>query len=253
MPGQLEGKVAIVTGSSRGIGKALAKGFAAEGARVVVTGRTLSSSDPEAHTAERTAREIAEAGGEAVAVRCDTQIEADAEAVVARALDAYGAVDVLVNNAGLWAPDSITGITVEMWQEVLRTNVDGVHFCTRAVLPHMLERGSGTIINMTSGASKGTKGASSVYSVSKLALDSYTQNLASELADKGIAVNALNPGYTKTEGLVARAGDRDMSGVPATEEKRIIPACIWMARQQGNAFTGQVVDESAFGDTWPPK
>ena len=250
MPDELAGKVAIVTGSSRGIGKAIAKGFASEGAEVVVTGRTTGITDPEALTVDRTVREIEEAGGSALALPCDVTSEADVNAMVASAIDRFGRVDVLVNNAGvLWRPGLLETPSAK-WNEIVRTNLDGVYFGIKAVLPQMMERRSGSIISITSGRAHSEDGESTAYAATKAGLDRLTIKLATELKEYGIAVNALEPGATSTERLVA-TNPSFAAGWLRAEEKRIIPACIWLASHApGAGFTGRVVDEKEFGDTW---
>ena len=254
MANALAGKVAIVTGSSRGIGKSIAKAFAAEGALVTVTGRTLSSDDPEAFTAERTAREIEDAGGIAVPFQVDMTAPAGIETMVMRTMERFNAVDVLVNNAGVLWRGGILDTPLAMWDEVVGTNLDGVHYCTREVVPIMIRQRSGAVINISSGAAQQTGAQLSVYSVTKAALNSYSQNLAAEVKDFGISVNALNPGFTKTETTWKRWPGRDLTSVATSDEKKINPACIWLATEAAEAgFTGQIVDEKEFGDAWPSR
>ena len=251
MPNALTGKVAIVTGSSRGIGKAIAKGFASEGAEVIVTGRSTGSTDPEALTVDRTVREIEEAGGRALALRCDVTSEADVNAMVASAVERYGRVDVLVNNAGvLWRPGLLETAAAK-WNEILRTNLDGPYYGIKAVLPQMMERRSGSIISITSGRANTDDGESTAYAAGKSGLDRLTIKLATEVKEYGIAVNALDPGATFTERLMA-SNPEVAAKRQRTEDKNIVIGCIWLASQAAGAgFTGRVVDEKEFGDTWP--
>ena len=244
----LADRVAIVTGSSRGIGRAIALGFAKAGARVVVAGRT---SDPKAHplSVEGTAKEIQDAGGEAISVLCDVTRQADTLNLVEQTLAAWGRVDILVNNAGVLWGYGLLETPADKWNEIIRTNVDGVYFCTKAVLPAMIEQGGGSLINISSGRSRSEDARSIAYAASKAAVSRLSIKLAAELKPHNIAVNALDPGATLVERSSTSGGDR--SNWKRPEEKNIIPACIFLAQQRGDGFTGQEVDESEFGKTWP--
>ena len=250
MPGQLDGKVAIVTGSSRGIGKAIAKGFAKEGAKVVVCGRT-SSAEPGALSVEGTVQEIEQEGGQALAVACDVTSESDVNAMVERALREWSQVDVLVNNAGILWRRGLLETTSDKWNEIIRTNLDGPYYCSMAVLPGMMERRSGSIIGITSGRAYSEDGESTAYAATKAGLDRLTVKLATELREHGIAVNALEPGATLTERLLDFNPQMDVTGWQRAEEKKIIPACVYLASLSGNEFTGRIVNQAEFGTTWP--
>jgi gluconate 5-dehydrogenase len=243
----LDGKVAIVTGSSRGIGRAIALGFAREGARVVVVGRT---SDPGAAalTIEGTAREIAEAGGKAMAVRCDITQEAEVHGLVQEVIDRWGAIDVLVNNAGVTWAYGLLETPPAKWNEIMRTNVDGLYHCSLAAAPQMIAAGGGAIVNISSGRGRSEDARSVAYAASKAAVTRLSIKFAAEMQPHNVAVNVLDPGAT----LVERASTgSDRSGWKRPEEKKIIPACIFLAQQRGDGFTGHEVSEADFEVTWP--
>jgi citronellol/citronellal dehydrogenase len=195
----LPGKVAIVTGASRGIGRGLASGLAAAGAKVVCAARTTAEHPSELPgTIDETAAAIRAVGGDALAVRCDIGNADDITALVDATLAAYGRLDVLVNNAMTPTRGLFSDITVEMWDESMRINVRSLFLTAHAAAGPMRERGSGSIINISSGAADpnitGMPPGFLTYSVAKAALERFSTALAIELAPMGIAVNALRPG-----------------------------------------------------------
>ncbi len=188
----LQGKVAIVTGGSRGIGRAVAERLARAGARVVVSSRKLEN-------AEEAAQAIQAAGGEALAIAAHVGYTDQVEALVARTLETYGRIDILVNNAAT-NPHFGPILTADegQWDKILDTNVKSAFRVTQAVVPHMQAQGGGKIINMASVAGLRPSPLMGVYSVSKAALIMLTQVLAVELAPHNIQVNAIAPGVIKT-------------------------------------------------------
>jgi 3-oxoacyl-[acyl-carrier protein] reductase len=189
---KLTGKVAVVTGASKGIGAAIAKALAAEGASVVVN--YASSKEG----AETVVAAIAKAGGKAIAVGGDVSKTAEAQAVIDAAVKAFGRLDILVNNAGVYEFSPIEGITEEHFHRHFNINVLGPLLTTQAAVKHLAEGGS--IINIGSGVSRVTPPNSAVYTGTKGALDAITGVLARELGPKKIRVNSLNPGIVETEG-----------------------------------------------------
>jgi NAD(P)-dependent dehydrogenase (short-subunit alcohol dehydrogenase family) len=184
----LSGKVAIVTGSGRGLGCAMARGLGAAGAAVVTCSRTLAE-------AERTAAQIRDAGGRAIAVRADTCDRASAEELVASAAGEFGHVDVLVNNAGIDRIEPAADVSDENLLTVIQTNLVGYFHCAQAAGRRMLAAGRGSIINISSIAGRvGIAGLTS-YSVSKGGVDQLTRVMALEWATRGVRVNAIAPGY----------------------------------------------------------
>lgn len=191
---RLEGKVAIVTGASRGIGRAIALRLAREGAAVVVNYRT------QAVAAEETVAEIGRSGGEATAVQADVADRAAAERLAARALERYGGIDVLVNNAGIMYKSDVLNFNTDEFQQMRNTNVGGVIHSVAAVAPHMKAQKSGSIVNLVSIAALGTAvQGTTFYAATKAAVAILTKRFALELGPFGINVNAVSPGFIVTD------------------------------------------------------
>jgi 3-oxoacyl-[acyl-carrier protein] reductase len=190
---KLSGKVAVVTGASKGIGAGIAKALGAEGASVVVN----YASDKAG--ADKTVAEITKAGGKAVAVGASVAKSADIDTLFFETKKAFGKVDILVNNAGVYSFSPLEAITEEEINRIYSTNVTGLLLTTKAALPLFPSEG-GSIINIGSVVSELTPPASAIYSGSKGAVDTITRVLAKELGPKKIRVNAVNPGLTITEG-----------------------------------------------------
>jgi 3-oxoacyl-[acyl-carrier protein] reductase len=189
---KLAGKVAVVTGASKGIGAAIAKSLAAEGASVVVN---YASSKSGARTVVDS---ITAAGGKAVAVGGDVSKAADAQGIIDAAIKNYGRLDILVNNSGVYEFSAIEEVTEEKFHRMFNINVLGLLLTTQAALKHISEGGS--IINIGSVVSRTTPAASAIYTGTKGAVDAITGVLARELGPKKIRVNTLNPGLVETEG-----------------------------------------------------
>lgn len=187
----LKGRVAIVTGSARGIGAETARMLAQEGMAVVITDLDLDA-------ATETARGIESAGGKAIAVQCDVRNEEQVRNMVGAGKDAFGSVDVLVNNAGLVKDRTILKMDEADWDLVLNVTLKGSFHCVRAALPHMHEKGWGRIINISSRALFGNPGQAN-YSTAKAGIIGFTRALSLEQARKGVTVNAIAPGYIETE------------------------------------------------------
>lgn len=247
--GKLDSKVAIVTGASRGIGKAVAIAFAKEGAKVVVAARTEEEGGRLPGTIHQTVEEVKAAGGEAIAVRTDVTDEQSVEAMVNRTIEEFGNIDVLVNNAGILFNSNIVDTPLRRWELILRVNVTGPFLCAKAVLPKMMEQRSGSIINMSSGAASSRSPAGVPYAVTKAALERFTFGLAEEVREYNIAVNALTPGMIKTEAAVYLQVTDDWSGwrPPAV----VGPPAIFLAIQDAKSFTGRLVHTPEFRQTWP--
>jgi 3-oxoacyl-[acyl-carrier protein] reductase len=192
---KLTGKVAVVTGASKGIGAAIAKSLAAEGASVVVN---YSSSKSGARTVVDS---ITAAGGKAVAVGGDVSKAAEAQGIIDAAINNYGRLDILVNNSGVYEFDAIEAITEAKFHRMFNINVLGLLLTTQAALKHIGEGGS--IINIGSVVSRITPPTSAIYTGTKGAVDAITGVLARELGPKNIRVNAINPGMVETEGVQA--------------------------------------------------
>ena len=197
--GPLTGKVAIVTGSSRGIGEAIARRFAIAGAKVVVTARTVEVRDERLPgTVHSVAAAIRDAGGEAQAVAANLQKKPDREQLVAAALDAYGQVDLLVNNAAILVPGATVDFPERYFDRMFEILVKAPHHLCQLTLPGMIERGGGSVLNISSRAAIHPKVGQrsydgAVYGMTKAAIERFTTGLAAEMFDHGISVNALSP------------------------------------------------------------
>lgn len=189
---KLSNKVAVVTGASKGIGAAIAKSLAAEGASVVVNYASSKNG------ADKVVADIAEAGGKAVAVGGDVSRAVDAQAIIDAAIKNYGRLDILVNNSGVYEFAPLEAITEEHFHRHFNVNVLGLLLTTQAAAKHLGEGGS--VINVSSVVSRITPPNSAVYTGTKGAVDAITSVLAKELGPKGIRVNAVNPGMVETEG-----------------------------------------------------
>lgn len=193
---KLAGKVAVVTGASKGIGASIAKHLAAEGAAVVVN--YASSKEG----AERVAGEITAKGGRAIAVHADVAKKADIDQLFAESKKAFGKLDILVNNAGIYEFSPLAGVTEEHFHKQFNLNVLGLLLTTQEAVNQFGPTG-GSVINISSSASTLTPPNTSVYSATKGAVDAITRSLAKELGPRHIRVNAINPGMVETEGVRA--------------------------------------------------
>jgi 3-oxoacyl-(acyl-carrier-protein) reductase len=194
---KLDGQVAIVTGASRGIGRAVAKELADWGAAVVVN--YFQSQEP----AEELVGEIVSNGGKAIAVRAGVGHPDDVQALVEKTIAEYGQIDILVNNAGVNRDRTLRRMSVEEWQEVINTDLNSAFYCTSAVLPHMIERTYGRIINMSSIIGQMGNVGQANYAAAKAGLIAFTKSAAQEVARYNITVNAMCPGFVETDMVIA--------------------------------------------------
>jgi 3-oxoacyl-[acyl-carrier protein] reductase len=238
----LENSTAIVTGAGQGIGRALAKGLAAEGARVVIA--ELNSEN-----AVRVQKEIETAGGIALAVRTDVSEEDSVNAMVADTLNKFKNIDVLINDAAIFPASSVAEMQTEEWEQVLRTNLTGTFFCCRAVMPTMKKNRCGRIINFTSGrALQGSKHGAH-YAASKGGIIGFTKSLALELAPYGITVNSICPGAIDTpqpkahvkneEEFYAKAKRIPLGRVGQPED--LVGPALFLASHWSSYVTGQMI------------
>jgi 3-oxoacyl-[acyl-carrier protein] reductase len=189
----LQGKVALVTGASRGIGKATALALAAQGAAVVVNYASSSGA------ADAVVAEITQAGGSAIALAADVSKSDDVDRLIAATLEKFGRLDVLVNNAGITRDTLLLRMKLEDWQAVIDLNLTGVFLCTRAASKIMLKQRSGRIINITSVSGQIGNVGQANYSAAKAGVIGFTRTVARELASRGITVNAVAPGFIATD------------------------------------------------------
>jgi len=184
--GGLSGKVAVVTGGSRGIGKYIAKRLAAEGASVVIAGRTLAD-------LKITAEEIAVDGGRVIAVQTDVSSEKSVHRLLSKTLTEFGTIDILINNAGQYMEKPITDMSVEEWNGIVGTNLTGPFLLSRAVLPEMIEKMDGTIVMISSTAGKRAQANSTAYSASKFGIEGFSEALLREVREFNIRVIVVTP------------------------------------------------------------
>ncbi|MEO1400511.1 MAG: 3-oxoacyl-[acyl-carrier-protein] reductase [Cyanobacteria bacterium J06635_1] len=193
MTGALKDKVAIVTGASRGIGRATALALATEGASVVVNYARSSAA------ADEVVAQIAENGGSAIAVQADVSKADNVDGLIKATMDKFGRVDVLVNNAGITRDTLLLRMKPEDWQAVIDLNLTGVFLCTRAVSKIMLKQRSGRIINISSVAGLMGNPGQANYSAAKAGVIGFTKTVAKELASRSVTVNAVAPGFIATD------------------------------------------------------
>lgn len=225
----LEGKVAMITGASQGLGRALALAFAREGARVVINSRSEETISPVAEEAEFL-------GAEVLALAADVSRSADGERLVSAAAERFGRIDVLVNNAGVLGPRvPIEEYPEDEWRRVIDANLTGPFLVTKAAIPHMPEGGS--IINVVSGVSVEGRAGWGAYSVSKFGMEGLTQILAAELEERGIRANAVDPGGMRTGMRAAAYPEEDPSTRITPEENTDI--FLYLASDESRGVTGQ--------------
>jgi len=240
----LSGKVALVTGGGRGIGKAIAQALTAAGAKVVITGRREEWLNP-------TAEELRSQGFDCMPVVADVSKPEDIERTVKTCLEHFAVIDILFNNAGqTWGQPTID-LPLEKWQQVLNVNLTGTFLMSQAVGRHMLKRKSGRIINIASVAGLGAQGASVVatiaYNASKAALISFTKNLAQEWGRQGILVNAIAPGWFPTRmasGLISahKQAFEDRTALGRLGElEELKGTAIFLSAEASQYITGQTI------------
>jgi 3-oxoacyl-[acyl-carrier protein] reductase len=243
---KLTDKVAIITGASRGLGKAIALELAREGAGVAVAARTVEAGrGPLPGTIHETVEAIKKLGGEARAVQCDVTDENDVIAMVRQVTDHYGRIDILINNAGITTPEPFLKLTSKKWDLVIAVNLKGTFLCSQAVLPLMVKQKSGHIINLSSVLAKTVK-FSIPYGATKAAIERLTLGLAKELKKHNIAVNALCPDFTVTEAVTTFLKDVDTTDWQSPEMWGRYAALV--AAQDVNSLTGRILDEPALNE-----
>jgi len=241
---KLENKVAVVTGASKGIGKAIAERFAREGAKVVLASRSLN-------VLETIVREIESAGGEASAVSVDVRNVESINAMVKTAVERYGRLDLLVNNAGITMGSPSEDLSPEDWRAAIETDLYGVFFASQAAARVMIPQGGGGIINISSVNGILAAPRRAAYCASKAAVNELTKVLAIEWADRKIRVNAIAPGYVRTE-LVQDVIDKGAISLEAIlrrtpqgrigEVEDIAGLAVYIAGDESSYMTGSIVN-----------
>jgi NAD(P)-dependent dehydrogenase (short-subunit alcohol dehydrogenase family) len=249
---QMKGMVAIVTGASRGLGKAISLAYAAEGATVVACSRPNTPTGLSG-TADDTAAEIRASGGQALGLGCDVTDDAQVKAMVERVNQTYGRIDVLVNNAGLMIiNEPFLDIEPNRWDNLMAVNVRGPYLCCRYVLPAMIEQKRGSVVNIGSRMGKELiPGGGTAYSASKAALHMVSHALAEEMQQHNIAVNVLSPGSMRSEGSWQIPWNRQ-NWDTRIDPSQNGPGVVFLALQSAQTMTGQYVHVDDFGKTWGP-
>ncbi len=230
-------QVAIVTGASRGLGRCHALALAERGYRIGLITR---------HGSRAVAAEIEHRGHEALDISADVRVPEQVESAVSAVRARWGRIDVQLNNAGVMLGDvDFIDLTVEQWREILDTNLTGAFLCARAVIPTMIEQGSGVIVNVTSGAAVRTGFLNVPYGVSKAALDRLTMGLGAELEQYGIACLSLSPPATATDTVRAMYPDRDVDAWASPPEMTARALCE-LLRDNPMRYTGTVVSVRDF-------
>lgn len=237
----LHGRVAVVTGSSRGIGRAIAKALAAQGAKVVVN--YVSN----AGAAQEVVEEIRAAGGEAITVQADVSRMEDAQRLIDAALEAFGRLDILVNNAGIARDNLLVRMSEEEWDAVLNTNLKGAFHAMKAAARPMMRQRYGRIISISSVSGLAGNAGQANYSAAKAGIHGLTKAVARELASRNITVNAVAPGFVETdltaglpEELKAKAIEYTLLGRMGKPEE-IAAAVVFLASDEAGFITGQVL------------
>ena len=256
----LRGKVAIVTGSGRpkGLGEAMVKRLAAEGCKVVVSdlgapqGEAMpASAIGSASDMDKIVTEIREAGGEAIGLTCNVLVESEVEALVARTVEHYGRVDIMVNNAGIaGSTKKLWELSPEEWKQVVEIDLIGVFHCCRSVVPHMMEKKYGRIVNIASVAGKEGNPNASHYSAAKAGVIALTKSLGKELAQSNILVNCITPAVIETDILkqvTQQHIDYMLSKIPMGrfgKKEEAAAMVAWLASEDCSFTTGSTFDLS---------
>ncbi|MEW6661269.1 MAG: 3-oxoacyl-[acyl-carrier-protein] reductase [Bacillota bacterium] len=235
------GQVALVTGSSRGIGRAAAVALARAGARVIVN---FAGSEG---AARETVEQILHEGGEAFAIKADVAAQDQVETMIQQTLDRMGRIDILVNNAGITRDNLLMRMKPEEWDQVINTNLKGVYNCTRSVIRPMLKQKSGRIINVTSVIGIIGNAGQANYAAAKAGIIGFTKSMAKELGSRGILVNAVAPGYISTDmtaQLPENARQELLQNIPLARlgnPEDVADVIAFLASPAARYITGQVL------------
>ena len=239
--GRLAGRVALVTGGSRGLGRGIAEGFGAEGAKVIV------NYVKDAESANAVVKQIEKAGSEALAVRANVGLVEDVKKMVEEGLKRFGKIDILVNNAGLLNFGPLAEMSVETWDEMIQTHLRGMFLCTRFVIPHMLKHKYGKVINVS--GTFGVLGGENFthLSAAKAGMIGFTQALAKEVGRHGINVNVIAPAMIRTD-LYKFMPEAEREAIVSTyplrrvgEVEDVVSTAMFLATKDSSFFTGQTL------------
>lgn len=244
---RLKDKVALITGGASGIGRAICLTFAGEGAQVAVVDMNLKG-------AEQVVAEIQAQGGQAMAVRCDVSRFAEVEAAVKQAMNQYQRIDILVNDAGYWSNKRFLELPMAEWDKIVHICYFGVlNFC-KAVLPHMIERRSGKIVNISSRLAQTGSIYNSVYAGAKGAIDAFTKSIAQDMGSYNISANCVAPGLTETPAALAGREPQELAellkdyplgrlGLP----QDVADAALFLASAEANFISGVILTVAGGG------
>ena len=227
---KLKDKVALITGSGRGIGKAVAMAYAREGAKLALCARTASE-------LEQTVKEIQALKAECKGWSCDVSLEEPVRDFVASVTKVFGRIDVLVNNAGVMTrPVPIAELEVKKWDYTIAVNLRGPFLVTQAVLPVMMQQKSGSIINVSSSIGRSAYANFIAYATSKWGLEGFTQTLAVETRSQGVRVNSVEPGYVATK----------LTGYHGSKPESVTEVFVFLASEESKGITGKMLSASGW-------
>jgi 3-oxoacyl-[acyl-carrier protein] reductase len=238
---RFEGRVALVTGGSRGIGRAVVEGLAREGATVAFVYASNTAA------ATELAKKIEAGGGRALAIQADVKDKAQADRAVEQVVETFGKLDILVNNAGIVRDTLVATMPVEKWRDVIETNLNSVYNFCHAVMRPMMSARYGRIINMSSVAARVSNQGQGAYAASKGGIESFTKCLAVEVAKRGITVNAVAPGFVvtdMTEAVRSAAEDKILKEIPVKrlgQPDDIANAVLFLADEKTSYITGEII------------
>ena len=234
----LKGKTAVITGGTKGLGKALALRFAEQGAHVALCGRSQD-------LLKRTQLELSAFGVRTLAEQCDISDADQVQRFAERVLEEFSDVDVLVNNAALLGSRvPIAEYSAPRWEQVIQVNVNGLFYVTKAFLPSMIHRRSGSIINVASSVGRHGRAGWGAYAVSKFAMEGFTQTLAQEMQTYGIRVNSVNPGAMATEMRHAAYPEENPATLPSPSSATDV--FVYLASDASRHVTGQYLEAQSF-------
>jgi NAD(P)-dependent dehydrogenase (short-subunit alcohol dehydrogenase family) len=235
---RLSEKRIVITGASKGLGKALAQRFAREGAKLGLCARN-------ADALETVAEELREIGTDVVCYPCDIGNSKEVQKFASAVIEEFEFVDVLINNASAIVPlKNIADYSIQEWQEIVQTNINGLFHCTHAFLPSMMKRKAGTIINVSSSVGRAARSQWGAYAVSKYALEGFTQLLAEELRPFNISINSVNPGAMATDMRRVVHPDEDQKLLRKPE--LVTELFVYLASDDGDGISGQQFDASTY-------